>query len=272
MTEKSISVAYIGQTNSAEAFLLISLFIELFTPEFVGKYKLLKRLEALKKAFKHYDNLYDANRISIKTADVVEADKRRDDYLIGLRGLIDSLAKAGTAEEKEKVAVLLHMFRNYRTANRLSFVENTGKLRSFISEAGKEPYASIIDSLNLKSRVEELERLNDAFEEIFYSRAGDSMTKIQQASLGKTKTELTQLYRALADRVSALYAIAIDDEDIPTVTELGKFIDQANIILFSIHKRMRRRGVKIANQDAGEKTFDESEGGNEGSSSEGISL
>ena len=271
MSKKSISVAYVGETNSAEAMEFFSAFFELLKAEFISRYKLERRVEPLTKAFYHYDNLFDANRTSIKTADVVGGDKNRDEHLVGFTALVDGLAKAGTAEEKEKVAVLLHMFKPYRRAHRLSFVENSGKIRSFINEAGKEPYASIIDSLNLKGRVEELERLNDAFTEIYYSRAGDSLTKTQQASLWQTKTELTQLYRAFADRINSLYAIALDDEDVPTIAELGKFIDQANIILFSIHKRMRRRGVKIAIQDAGGLTIDES-GDNDNGSSEGISL
>ena len=271
MKKKFISVAYVAQTNSAEAYQLFIKIIQLFIFEFVSKYKFEKRIEAFKKAFQHYDNLFDANRISIQTADVVNADKKRDEFLIGLRGLIDNLAKAGTAEEKEKAAILLHMFKPYRTANSLSFVENTAKLRSFINEAGREPYASIIDSLNLKSRVEELERLNDAFSEIYYSRAGDSLTKAQQVNLTKTKTDLTQQYRDFVEIINALYLTALHYEDAATVTDLGKFIDQANIILFSVHKRMRRRGVKIATQDAGGLTIDES-GDNDNSSSEGISL
>ena len=271
MAEKSISVAYVGRTNNSEAAELFSVFIELLTSDFISRYKLERRVEPLKMTYQHFDNLFDENRTSFKTAEVVEGDKKRDDYLAGFRALVDGLAKAGTEEEKEKVAILLHMFKPYRAVNKLSFVENSGKLRSFISEAGKEPYASIIDFLNLKSRVEELERLNDAFSEVYYSRGGESLTKAQQDNLSKTKTELTDLYRAFADRINALYAIALDDNDTATITELGKFIDQANNVLFLIHKRMRRRGVKIATQDAGGLTIDES-GDNDNGSSEGISL
>ena len=244
---KAIIQIYLSRLRNAEYYLLIKAILGLFHQALVEELKFESLIKNLKELADRFEDTYLSNQASILTPEAQQADRSRDDYFIGIGDIVKGFERLGNEEEKRAAAAISHAMRPYRNTPRTSLNENTAQLKAFIFDMSQGENRDYIETLNLSDRILELENLNENFDDLLHARAEKRMTAEEVGKLVDLRKEIDPAYRAVIDRVSALYMIAYQDKDETKEPQLSDLIDSINLNIRLIQDTVNRREARRKN-------------------------
>jgi len=254
---KTIIQIYLSRLRNAEYYLLIQAILGLFKQDLIEALKFEAPIKNLKEPFDRFDDTYLSNQASILTPEIQQADRGRDDYFIGLGDVVKGIERLGNEEEKQAAKAISHAMRPYRNTPRTALNENTAQLKAFIFDMSQGENRHYIETLNLSNRISELENLNVNFEDLLHARLENRINSEGVGKLVDLRKEIDSSYRAVIDRVNAMYMIAYQDKDEEKEPILSELIDGINFNIRLIQDAVSKREVRRKNA----KEKKESEGG-----------
>ena len=247
---KKIQFLQVARLHNAECFQFYNRVLAYLNSFFVDQYKLERLFAPFIDLYHQFEDIYNDNHSSLLTNELKVADKARDNQFIGTKQMISSFERFGTEAEKEAALVLSHVLKPYKEALRKSMMKNSGEIRSFIADMTNSANAGYVTTLNLESRIAELENLNEAFDDIYFARESKKLSAKESAKLIQIRKDIDTAYRNLAEKINALYVIAYDEEDDAVKDDLGMFIENINAIVQTMqHSINVREGRKHSTEE-----------------------
>ena len=244
---KTIIQIYLSRLRNAEYYLLIQSILGQFHQALTEELKFEALIKDLKDLFDRFEDTYLSNQASILTPEIQQADRDRDDYFIGLGEVVKGFERLGSKDEKQAATVISHAMRPYRNTPRTSMNENTAQLRAFVFDMSQGENRDYIETLNLFDRILELENLNTNFDDLLHARAEKRIGSEEVGRLVELRKEIDPAYRAVIDRVNALYMIAYQDKDEAKEPQLSDLIDNINLNIRLIQDTVNRREARRKN-------------------------
>ena len=242
---KSVISISLSRLRNAEYYLLNQSVLSRFQPSLIQELKFETLIENLKEPFERFATTFKSNQSSSYTPEIQQADRERDAYFLGIKDLVKGFQRLGSEEEKQAAAVLNYVIRPYANAPRTSMNENTAKLKAFIYDMCLPQNQPSVDVLKLSGKISGLEDWNDTFEDLLHARLEKRVSSEEVGKLVALRREIDPAYRAVIDRLNALYMIAYQDEDEGKESQLAELIAILNVdirlIEDTVHRRLARR-------------------------------
>jgi hypothetical protein len=255
---KTVIQINLSRLRNAEYYLLIQSILGRFNQPIAEELKFEALIGNLKEAFDRFEITFLSNQSSILTPEIQQADRARDDYFIGLGDIVKALDRLGNEEEKRAAAAISHAMRPYINTPRATMNENTAQLKAFIYDMSQPGNLYNINVLKLADKISALEDLNVNFDDLLHARTENKVTSEQVGKLVELRKEIDPAYRAVVDRVNALYMIAYQDKDEVKEPQLSELIDNINIdiriIQDTVNKRLSRQKNAKEKKEEGEET------------------
>ena len=263
---KTVNTAKLSYLRNAEYYLLIKSTLGQFHQSLTEELKFEALIKNLSDSFGRYEDTYLSNQSSILTPEIQQADRDRDNYFIGLGNVVKGFERLGNEAEKRAAAVISHAMRPYHSTPKAPTNENTAQLKAFIFDMSQGENRHHIETLKLSGRISELENLNANFEDLLHARAENRTNSEGVGKLVDLRKEIDVAYRAVIDRVNALYMIAYQDKDEEKEPVLSELIDRINLNVRLVQEAASRREGRRKN--AKEKKEGEVSEGAEGNKEE----
>ena len=244
---KTVISVQLSRLRNAEYYLLVQSILGRFHQALTEELKFEALIKNLKDLFDRFEDTYLSNQASILTPEIQQANRDCDDYFIGLGEVVKGLERLGNKDEKQAATVISHAMRPYRNTPRESMNENIAQLRAFIFDMSQGENRHYIEVLNLSNRISELENLNENFDDLLHARAEKRVDSEEVGKLVDLRKEMDPAYRAVVDRLNALYMIAYQDKDEAKEPMLSDLIDGINIDIRLIQDTINRRESRRKN-------------------------
>ena len=192
------------------------------------------RLTAFAAAAANEQECFRPGRAFLDTADIVAADRARDELFYFYNQVIQAYASYHPDAERRKAgATLAFAFHEAGNVAKADYASETASLTDLVGTLRSEPYVAALAVLGLDEAPDELEAVNQAFDALFVKRTAE------------------------AKAINALYIsneLVAGDEAIRT--ELGKVIDDVNAVIVRLKKTMNQgaAGVDPSEDEPGDTT------------------
>lgn len=163
-------------------------------------------LESLKETNVTYGKSLEQIRENEKTKKIAELDKMRDDDFIVLRDSIKVYRKVRKEQQVQAYNALKIVFDEYKNLAKLNYEAKTKKLSTLVSVLKSTEYKAHITALNVSGFLQELEKSNKAFDDLFAERSVQYIAK-ENLDTKNLRKELTELYRKLCTYTETLATI-----------------------------------------------------------------
>ncbi|MDR1524426.1 MAG: DUF6261 family protein [Tannerella sp.] len=146
--------------------------------------------------------LVDSVKASEYTGQIVEADRRLDDYLIGLNRIVMAMLKhfdPDVVNAARKLTIRLKSFRGGIVAK--AYEEESGAVKILVADL-RGAYAPQVTRLNLEYWVKEIEATQAEFERLFLLRSAEHAERPAQR-LKEVRRRVEDAYRQVINRIEA---------------------------------------------------------------------
>lgn len=185
-------------------------------------------------------------RSSAITDDLVVADDRRDSIYSGVAGTIRSALNHFKPEIRAAAARLQKLFDSYGNISEKPYDQETAAIYKLVEEL-QSHYRADVATLGITEWVEELARLNKAFDTLKNERYTEEVVKPQQ-NLKLARIETDKAYRAIVKRINALIEVNGDTAYAGFVAELNQRIENYQIVLAQRQGRNAKEGGAKVNE------------------------
>ena len=241
---KTILIFQLSRLRNAEFYQLINRILMLFNSSFVQSFGFTRLLNVLKGLYNLLEDAFLNNKTNPLTPEMKNADKRRDNFVIGINQAIGNFARIGNEAEVAASLALQPVIQPYKRAYNLSMVENSAQVRAYIFDLSSPANLPHIQTLKLADKISELENANEEFDDLFFARTEN---KENSETFEQLRKEITPALHAVFNRLNALYNIAEEDGEAEKAQELGEQIDRVNIIITEIQNTVDRRETRRKN-------------------------
>lgn len=141
----------------------------------------------------------------VLTAKIKEADAKRDQAFIGLKNVVKGYQSHNNAELVDQANQIMHLFRRYGlNVSTLNYQAETENLKVLIKELNAlEAKHAMLTNLGIKTWVEDLNALNESFNELYLERT-TSKAKFGIQSVTASRKETDRLYNELITLLDAI--------------------------------------------------------------------
>jgi Family of unknown function (DUF6261) len=184
---------------------------------------------------KSYDELNAASKkeqSSLLTADIAEADNRRDDLYIGLRKLTEGFMLSPNAHEQKAGALLARNIQHYgKDAHRLNYQAQSTVLDQLIADWQMKPDLSAATLLlNLGHWITALKKENELVKKALLNRVQEKATDTTDTAL-ELRKKLSTDYRNLVKFAEATLLLNPSQKGTTLINQQNVLIEQYNLIL-----------------------------------------
>ena len=189
------------------------------------------------------DDVAHRQRASIYTSDVHDADALRDGTMRQFFLLVDAGAKSSIAEEKAAATKVQTIIKPYRRDAYDQLTDQTEQVRRMIVALNSDIAAPLVETLGLGAVIERLGQQNEAFAEVYRTRA---VNRQAQPAYGVN----TKAQRKVVDSVyNKVIAIVNSASIILSVgIAVGTPADNINTLIDSINAHIAQYKLVLANQ------------------------
>lgn len=177
-------------------------------------------------AYNKEDGTLNVIRKNPLTADISEADDRRDALGTGLFYTVKGATYHYSAAKREAAGRVQIVVENYGNINRKSYDEQTAAINSMVKDL-QTGYADDIATLGLEKWVTELAAANKDFEELMQRRYEAEAGK-PQYTMKTAREEVDDAYRAVTERIGALIIVNGEEAYADFVNDLNERIERYN--------------------------------------------
>ena len=191
-------------------------FLTRLFEDFQGSGLSLDTDEVLKNLFKSlksksdtYAKALEQVRAKEESKKISELNKVRNADFQALKDSIKPYKNAKTENQQKAYHALKLVFDNYKGVVQDSYEGRTSRLHTLISQLRSNEYSDDVDTLYIVGFVNELEKSNTAFNEIFNKRSLQSLQK-ETLSVKEIRKELTDIYQNTANYILAVTNVKED--------------------------------------------------------------
>lgn len=182
----------------------------------------LAKVDKLDELFKRFRSYRESGQLRI-------IHKNRKDSFLGIKQRVKSATYLHDPVESEVGNRLLFLFDNFKDATKKPYTESSAYYSEFIEKARSDEYKDDFELLNLEAGIDELERFNLAFKELYKIRSDKMEFRELQGDIRVARREADMAFRDLSDGINSLYgAYELANNDPDKYALLSAMIDQIN--------------------------------------------
>ena len=190
------------------------------------------------------DDCYLRNLGFELTPEIVTSDGKRDDLLLYLLHSIENATLLPIEDKAKAGKHLTFVVKPYKKANRLSMAQETGAVADLVKKLQEEENQADVETLGLTEIVQLLDEANESFDELYGSRAGESLSRATSETMRTIRPKVDKAFKKMATAINALYQVnELVEKDPEKREELGALIKGINEILHQLQKNLSRAGV-----------------------------
>ncbi len=141
-------------------------------------------------------------RKSSITAEITQADMRRDTIFSGFRTVVKGMLSHFEPEKQQAASRLMPVFEHYGDLTQKGYSEETASIYNFLQEI-KDKYSADVQILQLGEWIKGLETSNGKFSELVLSRNREQSTQVAM-DLREVRKQLDSCYLDLIARIEAV--------------------------------------------------------------------
>ena len=244
MNEKEINEQFgFSYARNAEHYQVHSDILSKVTAEIAAKYGFTALHTDYAGLYDVEDECYLRNKGFESTADVEAADKKQDNLFLYLMRGIENATLSPVEAEATVAKHLVFVVKPYANAHRLSYAQEMGAISDLVKKLqGEEQEA--VEQLGLTQAVQALADANQAFNEVYSARSGESLTRSTSETMRTIRPKVDKAFKKMASAINALYKVnELVAKDAETREELGTLIDEVNKYLHQLQKTLSRAGL-----------------------------
>ncbi len=157
-----------------------------------------------------YNKALERVRANEESKKIAELDKIRDLDVIALKDSIKPYRNAKTDAQKEAYNALKIVLDTHKNISKETYEKQTNRINILISTLKADKYPSHIANLKIEYFVNELEKSNKEFNDVFANRSFQNLQK-ESFDVKSLRKELTDIYRKLCNYVHTLADIKQDE-------------------------------------------------------------
>ena len=190
------------------------------------------------------DDCYLRNLGFELTPEIVTSDGKRDDLLLYLLHSIENATLLPIEDKAKAGKHLTFVVKPYKKAHRLSMAQETGAVADLVKKLKEEENQADVETLGLTEIVQLLDEANESFDELYGSRAGESLSRATSETMRTIRPKVDKAFKKMATAINALYQVnELVEKDPEKREELGALIKGINEILHQLQKNLSRAGV-----------------------------
>ncbi|TAJ15656.1 hypothetical protein DMA11_00165 [Marinilabiliaceae bacterium JC017] len=207
---------------------------------------LKNKIDPLKKDVDVFVAVYNPEKGSSLTREIVELDKRRDNALTGLELVLEGFSYSYDEEISEAALVLFNSINHFgKGLTRLNYQAETSVIQSLVNQwETDETMVNAISKLNLTHWVNELVQANTLFTDTYLLRVKES-ARASEVKLVDVRKEVIMHYRALLHHIGARATLEESGNYDLLIREINQLIEK--------YKMIRQRETKESKTENADK-------------------
>lgn len=208
--------------------------------------QLQNKIGPLKKDVDVFVSVYNPEKGSSLTREIVELDKRRDNALNGLELVLEGFTLYFDEEISEAAQVLFKSINHLgKGLTRLNYQAETSVIQSLVNQwEADETMVNAISKLNLTPWVNELVQANNLFTDTYLLRVKEA-ARAPEVKLVDVRKEAIIHYRDLLHHITAHATLEESGNYEPLIREINQLIEQ--------YKMIRQRETKESKTENADK-------------------
>jgi len=232
---KKVSTVFLNNFRNDAHYEFMSFVKDLITTFAIVQFVIGEWFSTFTGQCKKEEQLLDTVRKSILTEQIVLADKRVDNSVIGFKAALNSYLYGIEPNKKNAAQILLNRVKTVGKITAKSYEDEAGGLRKLIIDFEGE-YAGQIALLGLTEWLAELKAAEADFRQLMLLRNAERSNKLPD-NLKEVRRELDIIYHKIIDIVNAAATISSSDE-------YDEFIKQLNIQIKYFNEHAAHRKTK----------------------------
>lgn len=209
-------------------------------------------LEAFDGDVEKLGDVVNQSRVSGETAQMVEADKERDDLIVYFNAQVSNERKSPIEARRTAAVGLYNVTKVYVGIQKLAGQQETQQINGLLQDLAKEENAARVEALGLAEVVEAIRTANQKYETLTAART-NARAAVTTENSKTIRARLDELFDDMLT-ISFVYSVAY-----PT-TGTATFIAQTNALIDEVKAAYnQRRGIVSANKGEGGSTGGEEE-------------
>lgn len=194
--------------------------------------------------FNREDVCFHNNPAYSHTKEVNARNRKRIDQFLYVGRRIDISKYSHIETEKQAGERLAYVMKPYLGAPQLSLARCTGEISDFVKRMKEEEYAEDIATLGLATYLEQLEKENNAFIEVYRARSVTEFERVTSETMATVRPKVDEAFRELVLTINALYRVnAHVTKDPEKEEQLLAVIKSVNSTLYRLKKSLSRIGL-----------------------------
>ena len=172
-----------------------------------------------------------------ETSSLQETDQKRT---ILLKALCERVSRAITLpleSEQEAGERLFPVIQSYRKTHLKPRNQKTEEITALLMDLEKPEYASAIETLRIRTHIDELRRQNETYIALLHQRDEESTRRYMKERSADLRTTLTDLYKEMRDYAFASNLLHETDES-------RLFLSSLNTLIEDVRTNYKRRGPR----------------------------
>lgn len=237
-------------TNGAHYNFMEAIYTNLSSIVLYGE-KLQTEIPVFKTKLDNENAVLVLTRKSNKTDEIANADKVRDNALVGYKYAVKGFTYLGSGAQYEAAKVLSQHLTDYQIDTKMSLSRQTGLMTNFIEDL-ESTYSEQVESLGLTPFVTMMKEGNEKVKSGLLERDNERAGQTKAAMLS-ARADTDEAYQSIVDKINALYIV-----DTINTTEYAKTIDEINAqIEHYKEQELSKKSTKEEDEAAGGETTTE---------------
>ena len=201
------------------------------------------------------------SRMSLRTAQIAEADHERDMLFTGFKAVVRAFTKGTNPETKAAAKTIWLDIAGYRINNRMQLERQTGVLY-ILTKKCLTQYAEEIELLHLTQYVTQLAASNDKVSQLLNLRL-DEQTGIVKGALRATRLKMDEQFRLVVKAINARMFLNDDESLVPIADFINEMVRRYKREVIPHHKAKATNEESNAGNEEGNMPDEKSNVANE---------
>lgn len=186
---------------------------------------------------------------SDRTEALQEADKTRDNTLLGIKSMVESLGRIGTAAQKEAAKRFMSSYDSHGIGILQRYQEETERIRQFIQQC-EGALSSDVATLGITALIAQLKTENEAVNTLIIERNAEA-SQVDPTAMQTARADVDALYKQL---VTVINAFAVVEQQ-QGVSPYDRAINNINADIDYYDKHVFTQEKKLKTLKVGDATF-----------------
>jgi hypothetical protein len=194
--------------------------------------------EPFKSAWLNLADHFALQRGSLLSDDITALDERRDNAIVGIKGIAESYQKHFQKEKKEAGERIEMAIDKYGKAiHKQNLLAETESIRNIVSDfEGDVLLQNAVTLLDIADWISELKEANLAFNNMYLKRNEESLSK-PEANMAELRKPAIELYRKVIKRLESL-------DDVSPSPEVTKILGLLDELIVKYNQTIAQRNKK----------------------------